>query len=216
LILYCTPPPSNTRLPTTASTSCSFGGAFLLGASALGFHWLPSWSQSLHSLMPRRVRAFFAPCSVHWNCLTISLSVWLFAVCCVSHCGTGRRGRGSVADEAGRKALESASRNTVYDSLSHASLSVARVVFRREGSFPGTMRPREARARDRARRSRRRRAIDAHDARWRSRGARASARVARASRSAVREKRRSRGSRQAAPKRGRRFRETPSAMGRTV
>lgn len=118
LILYCTPPPSNTRLPTTASTSCSFGGAFLLGASALGFHWLPSWSQSLHSLMPRRVRAFFAPCSVHWNCLTISLSVWLFAVCCVSHCGTGRRGRGSVADEAGRKALESASRNTVYDSFS--------------------------------------------------------------------------------------------------
>ena len=105
----------------------------------MGFHWLPSWSQSLHSLMPRRVRAFFAPCSVHWNCLTISLSVWLFAVCCVSHCGTGRRGRGSVADEAGRKALESASRNTVYDII----VSLPRVVVRREsrlstrGFLPG-------------------------------------------------------------------------------
>ena len=51
--------------------------------------------------MPRRVMAFFAPCSVQRNVLTISASVWLAAVPLVSHLRAEegrqreeRRGRG--------------------------------------------------------------------------------------------------------------------------
>jgi hypothetical protein len=41
----------------------------------------------LQWVMPRRVMAFFAPCSVQRNALVISASVWLAAVPLVSHAG---------------------------------------------------------------------------------------------------------------------------------
>jgi hypothetical protein len=66
----------------------------------------------------------------------------------VSHCGTGRRGRGSVADEAGRKALESASRNTVYDSF-----SPTRRCPSRESSFDARVPSRERCDRERRERA---------------------------------------------------------------
>ena len=73
LILYWTAPLSKTRLPTTASTSCSLG-AFVADL-VLAFHALPSWTQSRHSVIPRRDMALFAPCSVHLNWVTISFRV---------------------------------------------------------------------------------------------------------------------------------------------